>query len=146
MAVPSCCLPTMVWRSWGWEKQTSFPLFFHQKHVVLQSCSLNHQFILQLLYYCSCSVKSLSNKFTNSGKVRIITSEMIASETEQNQSPVWAMLGSCWAMLSSCPCEGHVERCGSDVGARLRPGWAMLGPGKTIRNGLHKTCTRQVQE
>ena len=92
--------------------------------------------------YCSCSVKSLSNEFSNSGKVRIITGEMIVSETEQNQSPVWAMLGSCWAMLSSCPCEGHVERCGSDVGARLRPGWAMLGPGKTIRNVLRKTCTR----
>ena len=113
-----------------------------------ETCRCSIMFVESSIHsvsYCNTVVALLNhyqNNFTLSGRARSITSEMIVSETEQNQSPVWAMLGSCWAMLSSCPCEGQVERCGSDVGARLRPGWAMLGPGETIRNGLHKTCTR----
>ena len=135
------CLPWSGGQGDG-RNRLVFPCFFirnmsffnHVRWIINSFCSYCNTVVALLNHY--------QNQFTLSGRARFITSEMIVSETEQNQSPVWAMLGSCWAMLSSCPCEGHVERCGSDVGARLRPGWAMLGPGKTIRNGLRKTCTR----
>ena len=74
--------------------------FFHQKQVVVQSCLIIDLFCS----YCSCSVKPLSNQFTNSGRVRIITNEMIFSETGQKWVSclgyVGVMLGHAEAMLS----------------------------------------------